>query len=434
MGPIVRRISIGCALLAAEVAVALLAFLLWKASVDRDLDAAWRQSLGGLSFLERYPKSADNSTVRELEALGAAIGIDMAPAEAQERSRPTPEAEQRFTAIKAPLKELLDPGAQPEDGAIAAPPAALADYLDFARPTLLRAVEVLLRDPPPVWELDLGLGFGTRIPNLLGVLQLQRLLLLETRERLRNGHSGGALEVLEASWRYNDALRENNPTLIGQLIALAVLKLQQPVLRSLPAASAATARWRARLDGTAARSWILVGFHAEAFIAHRAATLDQPLGQDQPIAHFRGLTRLLIWDYSRRFEAMIQDLPRADLRSFDPDAFDREQQKRIPRWQVVARLLLPNFWDAWGKAGRGELSTDLTARVLEEREWLASGGPPRAANRRPSRVSGLYWIYEETPEGTRIHLDGDLAYRESKPIPLRFLVRHSYHEWVSGSR
>lgn len=425
MGFIVRRLSIGCGLLAAAVAITLLAFPFWKASVNRNLDATWRRELGGLSFLERYPKMADNATVLELEALGAAIGIDMAPPETQGRSRPTPEVAQRFAAIRTPLKELLDPSAQPEDGAIAAPPATLADYLGFARPTLLRVVEVLRRDPPPIWQRDLGLGFDTRVANLLGILQLQRLLLLEARERLRNGHSGGALAVLEASWRYNEALRENSPALIGQLIALAVLKLQQPVLRRLPTSSAATARWRARLDGTAARSWILIGFHAEAFIAHRAAALDQPLGRDQPMLHLRGLTRLLIWDYSRRFETMIQDLPGTDLRSFDPDAFDREQQKRLPRWQVVARLLLPNFWDAWGKAGRGELSTDLTARILEERDRLASGGPPRAANRRPSRVSGLSWIYEETPEGTRIHLDGDLAYREAKPVPLRFLVRHS---------
>ena len=253
MGPIVRRISIGCGLLAAAVAATLLAFPSWKASVNRNLDATWRRELGGLSFLERYPKTADNAAVLELEALGAAIGIDMAPPETQGRSRPAPEAAQRFAAIKTPLEKLLAPSAQPEDGAIAAPPAALADYLGFARPTLLRVVEVLRRDPPPVWQRDLGLGFDAPVANLLGILQLQRLLLLEARERLRNGDSGGALAVLEASWRYNEALRENRPTLIGQLIALAILKLQQPVLRSLPAPSAATAGWRARLPPPPAR-------------------------------------------------------------------------------------------------------------------------------------------------------------------------------------
>jgi hypothetical protein len=56
-----------------------IALPVWKAAVDRRLDATWRKALGGSSFLERYPATTDNSTVRDLDGLGAAIGIDMTP-------------------------------------------------------------------------------------------------------------------------------------------------------------------------------------------------------------------------------------------------------------------------------------------------------------------------------------------------------------------
>lgn len=69
----------------------------------------------------------------------------------------------------------------------------------------------------------------------------------------------------------------------------------------------------------------------------------------------------------------------------------------------------------------------VTASLLALSQWkarrLAAGGPPHGTDRRPARLPGLAWIYEETPEGTRIRLDGDVAYRDPRPLPLRFVVR-----------
>jgi hypothetical protein len=81
--------------------IGILVLMGWKASVDRRLDAGWRRSLGGASFLERYPATPDNATVRDLETLSAAIGIDMAPVETPGSVHPAPEAAKRFEPLKA---------------------------------------------------------------------------------------------------------------------------------------------------------------------------------------------------------------------------------------------------------------------------------------------------------------------------------------------
>ena len=399
-----------------------IALPVWKAAVDRQLDATWRKSLGGSSFLERYPATGDNSTVRDLEKLGAAVGIDMAPVDTPGRTHPDAREAARFAAIKKPLGELLDASKAPTDGSLAPPAPALIAFLESVRPGLNAIRARLGQGPPPVWERDLSPGFDTKLPNYLGVLMLQKLLLLDAREQLRSGNEAEAREILDTSWHLNQALADSHPSLITQLIAQAVLRLQQPILRSFPLPPAG---WRERLEGLDLQSRILLGLQLEAFTAHRASTLARPLGREDSGSFPPSLLRWAIWDYSRRFATGIEEMRRQDVRSFDPEPFFREWERTIPRWQIVARLLLPNFLDAWPRSAHKELETELTLLVFKERERLATGRPRSAIDRRPSRIKGLSWIYEETPETLTIHLDGELKSPEPKLVPLRFTLRKS---------
>ncbi len=251
-------------------------------------------------------------------------------------------------------------------------------------------------------------------------MMLQKLLLLDAREQLRTGREAQAGEILETSWRLNQAVADNSPIVITQLITQAVIRLQQPILRSF---SRVPAGWPAQLLGLDLQSRILLAMQCEAFSAHLTSTLDRPIKNMTLGMEPQNFARWASWDYARRFSAILEALPRHEVRSFDPKAFDREQQAKIPRWQVLSRTLLPNFWDLWPRSAHVELEAELTALVLEERERLAAGGPPRSIDRRPSRVKGLSWIYEDIPEGTTIRLDGELRSREERPVPLRFTVR-----------
>jgi hypothetical protein len=111
------------------------------------------------------------------------------------------------------------------------------------------------------------------------------------------------------------------------------------------------------------------------------------------------------------------------VRTYDTEAFVREWMRSVPRWQFVARLLLPNFLDAWPQSAHKELEAELTVLVFAERERLAAGLPRLGGDRRPSRIKGLSWIYEETPEALTLYLDGELREPEKKPVPLRFTLR-----------
>jgi hypothetical protein len=407
----------GAALFALLGVIVSLALMSWITSIDRRLDGDWRRGLGGASFPERYPAAEDNATVHDLEKLGAAVGIDMAPPDTPGRVHPTPKAAKRFEAVQAPLKAFYSAYRISTDDTPTPVSPELAAFLESIRPGLDAIRSRLAKGPPPVWKRDLDAGFETKVPNYLGLLTLQKLFLLDAAEQLRARRETQAGEILDASWRLNQAMSDNNPSLITQLIAQAVIRLQQPILRGFPRAPAG---WPERLRHLDLQSRILLGLRCEAFGAHRAASLDQGISGIKPRP--RKLARLAIWDYARRLSDILDDLPRQDVRTFDPDAFNRQKLKSIPRWQTVARLLLPNFWDSWPKSAHVELEAELTALIFEERNRLATGGPPRPANRRASRVKGLSWVYEDLQGDTVLHLDGDLRFRELKPVPLRFTV------------
>jgi hypothetical protein len=401
--------------------LASLALLAWKASVDRQLEAGWRQSLGGASFLERYPATHDNATVRDLETLGAAIGIDLASAHTRGHVYPTPDAAKRFQAIMGSLINFQRENGGPTEASLAPPPPELAAFLDSVRPGLDAIRKRLAQGPPPVWKRDLGAGFEGEIPNYAPMLQ--RVLLLDAHEQLRAGRETQAGEILETSWRLNQAVAHNSPSLITQLMAQTMIRLQQPILRSF---FRAPAGWRARLLRLDQQSRILLALQCQAFFVHLSS-------RDRPIKGSKWYNSTAFplwepWDHARRLSAIVEELPRRDLRSFDPEAFAREQQAKIPNWQYLAPTLLPDLIELWPRSAHVELEAELTALVLEERERLAAGGPPRPTDRRPSRVNGLSWIYEDIPGGTTLHLDGELRSQEAKPVPLRFIVRR-----VAGS-
>jgi hypothetical protein len=392
----------------------------WRTSqTDAAIETTWQKMLGGESFRERFPATDSNETLLDLQRLAAAIGIEMAAPGAAENPQPTPEATRRFGAIEKDLYEFLDPNVDSEDGAFPAPPMRLSRFGVRARTRIEAIATLLTTRPPPTWESDLYDGLEGAGPHLGGVLNLQKLLLFEAIERLRSGHLHECHHLLEAAWNFEEAIRAN-PTLVAQLVSQTNLKPLLAVLRSVPSAPAV---WHDRLAGLDLRRGIYVALHTEAFVVYNSAGLEKPLLADDPPRWTDPIVRWGARDYARRFVPMIEELAQRDVRTFDPVAFDREMVGRLPRWQIVARLMLQNFWTTWPSAARVELAGELTARILAERDRQAAGGPPRNGDREPSRVEGLHWVYEATPAGTTIRLDGEMRYRPKTALPLRFTIR-----------
>lgn len=421
---LVRLLIIVGALLAA-IGILALVFYARSARHQAEVERSWVALLGGKSFLERYPATATNVTALRLEALAERLGVDLAQPSVGDRLQGEEAA--RFKEIGDSLKEHSRRIAHHEGGPLPALPPELAAFLAAARAPLAETVTLLLASEAPAWERDLTRGAQAPLPNLLGILHLQRLLLVRAAEQARAGDEEAALHTLDASWRLNEAVFEG-PSLIEQLIAQGALDGQLPLLGGL---CSPPRIWAERLAGLELRPRALVALYAEGFWIEQTASLPQPLapqfpqkpGEEEPeVPSF--LLPLVRWgmrDHVWRWNAMLEKLPRQDVRTLNSQAFFQAEFARVPRWQIVSRLLMPNFLDVWTRTVRRELAVERTALVLEERARIGARRPA-ASERRPSLVSGLDWLIERTTEGATIRLDGDLADPGKDPTPLRYAL------------
>ena len=123
-------------------------------------------------------------------------------------------------------------------------------------------------------------------------------------------------------------------------------------------------------------------------------------------------------------EHAIQRLEQEDPRRFSREQFFDEEYERIPRWNIVSRLLFPNFFEVSIKGAKHELDIDLTARILELRSLVADCQRqavvlPRPA---PSPVAEISWHYELTDEGLLIRASDSLPIEGRFRLPLEFRV------------
>ncbi|MEM7479918.1 MAG: hypothetical protein AAF481_01980 [Acidobacteriota bacterium] len=419
-----RRIKIGCSALVLFVLAVLAVGWMRANHLDRQAQKRWRQVLDNRTFLEAYPPVDINDTALRLVTLAAPLGIDLAPPEADISPTVSEEKREVFKALNESWRPWL---------------AELRKYEGENRPPLSQEVEAFLAQhedaldelirtlnstSPPQWKRDIRNGFSSKLPNLLGILYLQRVLMFEALQRAEAFEDPSP--VLEASWRLRSNLHES-PYLIEALIDIANLHMQMMALRG---SCMADSRWTDRLEATDLRRRVLIGFHHESWVAWWSSHLEQPLGDEQLPGWAKPMNRIGLRDFARRFSRTVEDLPGQAPLTFHSQDFFESHYQAIPRWQVITRLFYPNFFDSWTKAIRAELDADLTARILRVR-----ANPPRALDVRsprwtePSRVEGLNWIYERDTDSLTIHLDGQLAESLDETLSLRFEIFQSGNEW-----
>ena len=409
-----RRFPVALVFLVLPTVVAGLAYLLVDQQ-NKGLEADWRELLGGQTFLERYPPTEDNHVFVELRRLAAEIGLSLASPAWPDRIRPREEAGAMSSEVRPAITDHLRTLTDVTDGRFPAAPEEIQQYLAESSETLKGIRGLLLGAEPAVLESKLADGYERNLPNFLGILTLQRLLLVQASEQLRTGDPDTARQTIDASRRLSDATAEF-PGIIAQLIAQATVRQRQPILRAFCPPFGGWEEEQRLLD---ARGDVFLDLELDAFLAYQASELDPPgEGSERRNPWW---VRVALRDYARRLHRGLKTFPAVDPVTATPDDLEARLKAQVPRWQLVARMLLPNSVDPWLKAARLELSAELTALVFEERRRRATGkAPPPHGHRRPSRFEGLDWVYESADGSLSILLDGDMAWLPESALPARF--------------
>jgi hypothetical protein len=278
-------------------------------------------------------------------------------------------------------------------------------YLEARGRDLDAIVNFLSTRESPAWKIDVSLGPEAPIPNLLGQIRLQKLLVAHALNRAHLGREDEAERALHASWMLNGSLRDR-PDVLSQLIAIAVARLQVGLARRI---SVDPASWLKRFADHDYRSSLLQAVEMESIAQLR----QLPTGSSR----WERASRVAFLELRRTFLVNLRDLPVVDgpVGNLDPPFLKHE----FPGTLGVMAATLPqdNLANAVRRVDHLIIDTELTERILQARMLKASLGqwPTEIPNFNVSRMTGAHWIYSVSADGRlTVSLSRDLNW-EGQP-------------------
>jgi hypothetical protein len=374
---------------------------------------------GSADFRARLPRSGPNAAALELEGAAAELGIDMAPADMPGRARPSEQALAAFRETARSNGDYLSRQILKEDDTIEPPSEATRKFLSEHSTPLAGLESRVMASGPPEWEIDVAKTQESPVPNLLGHLTLQRLLLVRALEEIRAGDHAAALRTLETSWRIAESLRRR-PEMITHLIATSFAKLQAGVLRKTEAPPAA---WRERLNPFALWRGNKRTLHFEAWC------FSQRLG---PMNFGRIVPMGRIWanEFSGNLLEVVSELEKQDRCSFSPEKGKQIWEKPIGRTNFIASLVWPNLEGSSCRLFRAQIELEGTQMILAVKQARRDAGgnwPAEVAGLESSICPGSRWVYHPHADGTATVSFGgrfeDWPTSSVMRLPLQFTIR-----------
>jgi len=396
--------------LVAAVAAATVAFFLIAAAIasykTSGVRRKWERTLGTREeILARYPATEADSRALELERLVAELGIDLATRHYEERAHPTNARTAEFGSVKADLgyyyKNVIE---RAHRGAVA-PPANVAGFLRNHAEDLEAVRHHLIERGVPVWEMDLRRAHAVPIPNLIGHIDLQKLLVTDALAALANGDREIALADLEAGWVLMQALSDS-PFLISQLISMSDARLIVGTLRQI---EGAPLPWHDRLTGHDFRRGMIEALKFEGWHWTQVGGPWEVDGVEWWGGKLLGsvaepYVRFCLAHTSDDYRERVTNLEAVGaICDHDLSARRADLNLSIPDWNLIAGLVVPSFGGIHRRIAQLELDLELTVKLIElEEDRRANGGawPDAPQGVADSRACpGDRWIYEVSPEG-----------------------------------
>jgi len=337
----------------------------------RAVETAWAESFGPLGEMTaKFPARPTNAAARALEDSARSLGIELRPREEQppdeESSRPE---KTDWSHVRAPLEKWVDHEAAKAEGLPEAPPVAVAAYFASHAATLDAIEKALIAGPAPDWALDLAKLHAAPAPNILGHMQLARVLVGRAEARAA-AKDVRADESLRAAFALTGALR-GRPEVASQGVSIAATRLELGAVRRIPVDAAA---WRERLKTLDPRGGVLMALRREAWVEYEAAhgllrvKLDAgPLSGRLAALAGAWRERIEAASHLDAWRATIAAAAKSPVTDAAPRFLGETFQQTLARDGVRKAFPVPNLIELWRRANIAALEIRKTDEVLAAR-------------------------------------------------------------------
>lgn len=334
----------------------------------------WAETVGTPEDVEqRFPATEINGKARALIDHVAPLGLDIAPRYEEDYVRPPRALAQRFKQFKGQSSSWFNTQLRRASGPPDPAPEVVSVFLDEFREDIDRLREELLSPEKPVWATDLSRHFTSPIPNLLGHVDLNIVLLADSLDALSRGDAAHAGRSLEAAWELAQLLDEV-PIMISRLVRMNMVRSQVQVVRLAPWLQ----HWAPRLGAQDLRTSI-----AEALMYEGWAWPQwkfEPGEDDGVMARMKlavtgSMMRLGASDASERWRRTMIKL--GELPSWCQPTLDRlavRLDMPMPWWNVYGKMLAFDIEQAVRRVEHVQLQVELTRLVLETAAIRAETG------------------------------------------------------------
>ncbi len=369
---------------------------------EAELERSWNEAQAWLkSFEERFPETAANEPALFLEKEAARLGIVLVPAQEPNRLRSSAEEAESFGRIRAALKEYLERHLARPDDLIEEPPEGVREYLRAHGDALSGLSRKILVHDPPAWERDVARGPDAPVPNLLGHIHFQRVLLADALRRAGSGERQQAERMMEAAWKLNEGL-QSRPEMISQITAIAIARWQLAALRKMDGLEPA---WVERIQDQDARRGFIQALELQAFSfakGMKESGLPETWWSPGP--------RREIVSYTGNTRELAEEIGKENPCSYDSERARRLWEKRFPRWSF-GEIFFPNSQESLHRMFRLLLESELTAKLFQAKAARAaspdSAWPRELEGLSSSVCPGARWDYRVAGETMTISFAGD---------------------------
>ena len=354
----------------------------------RTVETAWAGSFGPLeSITAKFPAHPTNAAAHALEESARSLGIELRPrGEQPMEDEPGRPKKSELDGVRAPLEKWVDQQAAKAEGLPEAPPAAVAAYFASHAATLDAIEKSLLAGPAPDWALDLAKLHAAPVPNVLGQMQLARVLVGRAEARAA-AKDLRADESLRAAFALTGALR-GRPEVVSQNVSIAATRLELGAVRRIPVDAAA---WREPLKTVDPRGGLLTALRHVAWVDYEAAKgLLRVKLRAGPLS---GRLVALVGAWRERIEAVavldawratIDAAAKSPVADTEPRFLGETFQQTLVRGGVKRNLAIPNLIESWRRANIAALEIRKTDEILAARAAAPSGGAAKMKEtRRP---------------------------------------------------
>jgi hypothetical protein len=314
-------------------------------------DEQWPAGLGTLASVEaRVRPQKTNDGARRMVALAAPLGISFKTSADKD-------------AVRTAISEYVRAEHVRSESTIGEPPAEVLSYLTAHEAEIDALRDHLLGAESIAWELDASKGFDAPLPNLLGHMDVARLLTTRALLRARD-KDVRAWDDLQAAWRLTHTL-EARPELISQLIVLAMGRMVNAAAWKLPVANVA---WLDEMRNVDHRRLLLGAFQYDTWMMWRHG---EESANGAMLTITRPYQRWSVADMTRRQRLIAEEVAAMTACGLDGEAFSQRVLASIPRWNVFARIATPNLGSVWQRALRAIAEREATRNAMR----IAEGQP-----------------------------------------------------------